>query len=305
MHVQAGRRERGDGDLAGAVLPRQPAGEDPGNVQHAAEPAVQRGLRDRRQIQPASWPDRLHIEAHHGGDPAHTPQPGQRQVVAVQAGAGRCDQQVRGVRGVQETRVGAAGPPCPRSGGHDRAARERDQRHEHRPAPPPGSELVRHEEQDHAHQASPPAGLRPPCAERKHYGCDLPGCSRRQVGTAGTTIAVMLAPFAAGRKPWPNGRQCSWTGGMALAAGWMIFRAELRRRWRAWLALALVVGAFAGQSRPRPRGRAAPTPPTRACWPGATHRTCCCFPPLARPRRSAGSRSARRRTFPRPRSPPS
>ena len=31
-----------------------------------------------------------------------------------------------------------------------------------------------------------------------------------------------------------------------MAAGWLCFRAELRRRWRAWLALALIVGAFAG-----------------------------------------------------------
>ena len=35
-------------------------------------------------------------------------------------------------------------------------------------------------------------------------------------------------------------------GGKALAAGWFFFRTEVRRRWRGWLAVALLVAAFAG-----------------------------------------------------------
>ena len=255
MHMQAGRGELGDGDLTGPVLPRQPAGEDPGNVQLAAEPAVQRGLGDRGQLQPASRSDRLDIQAHHRGDPAHPPQPGQRQVVAAQAGAGRGHQQVGGVRRAQEARVGAAGPPRPCGGGQDRATRERDQQDEHRPAPPPGSELIRHEEQHHTHQAAPPSGsahhkqsgLRPPCTERRHFGGDPPGCSRRRRGCGRYHHGRGAHPLCgrAGNRG-PMDGNARGRGGMALAAGWMCFRAELRRRWRAWLALALIVGAFAG-----------------------------------------------------------
>ena len=60
-------------------------------------------------------------------------------------------------------------------------------------------------------------------------------------------------------------------GGMALAAGWMFFRAELRRRWRAWLALALIVGAFAGVVEAAAAGarRTDAAYPSLLAWSGA------------------------------------
>jgi hypothetical protein len=60
---------------------------------------------------------------------------------------------------------------------------------------------------------------------------------------------------------------------MALAAGWLYFRAELRRRWRAWLALALIVivGAFAGVVEAAAAGarRTDAAYPSLLAWSGA------------------------------------
>ena len=151
-----------------------------------------------------------------------------------------------------------------------------------------------------------PERATPPWTERRHCGGDSPGCSRRPW--------VRRVPPRRGAHPLCGGPEtvAEWTavlvvpgGGVALAAGWMFFRAELRRRWRAWLALALIVGRSPGSSRPRRPGRAAPTPPTRACRPGVTHRTSCCSRSAGYPRRSAGSRPRRRRLSRRRARPPS
>ena len=82
-------------------------------------------------------------------------------------------------------------------------------------------------------------------------------------------MAGVAAPFPVARPPWRNGQQPrdpgrrAWrpapvaarypfgprpgqTGGMVVAAGWFFLRTELRRRWRSWLLLAVIVGVFAG-----------------------------------------------------------
>jgi hypothetical protein len=72
--------------------------------------------------------------------------------------------------------------------------------------------------------------------------------------------------------------------GVALAAGWLYFRAELRRRWRAWLALALIVGAFAGVVEAAAAGarRTDSAYPSLQAWSGAPDLLLFSFPGTSR-----------------------
>src|SRR6202050_3778044 len=69
-----------------------------------------------------------------------------------------------------------------------------------------------------------------------------------RVGEGSTTAVGVppLLPGAAWRAETERGRRRSrwWCTGMT--AVWMFFRAELRRRWRSWLVLALVAGLVGG-----------------------------------------------------------
>jgi hypothetical protein len=49
-----------------------------------------------------------------------------------------------------------------------------------------------------------------------------------------------------------------------MGAAWLIVRADLRRRWRAMLAMALLIGLVSGVVLVAAAGRGAPTPPIRA-----------------------------------------
>ena len=153
VNVQPGGGGRRQRDLARAVRPRQPPGQHLGNVQ-LTPPAVQRCLGDRGQVDLAARPDRLHVQPDHRGDLGHARQPGQRGVVAAYPGPGRRDQQVRGVRGVQEAGVGTGRPPRPRGRGQHSATGHRDEQDEYRPARPAGPELMRGQAQHYPHRVS-------------------------------------------------------------------------------------------------------------------------------------------------------
>ena len=71
------------------------------------------------------------------------------------------DEQIRGFRGRQETRVGARCPRRPRGRGQHRTPRNGHQQHQHRPAPPPGTQLVGGEINDCPHPITPRSGTRP------------------------------------------------------------------------------------------------------------------------------------------------
>jgi hypothetical protein len=78
------------------------------------------------------------------------------------------------------------------------------------------------------------------------------------------------AQTSQGSRPLPDPARAHEVDGSApLTVAWVFLRAELRRRWRTWLSVALLAAAFAGRLRLRQPGPGAPIPPTRGCWPGA------------------------------------
>ena len=91
-----------------------------------------------------------------------------------------------------------------------------------------------------------------------------------------------------------------------MAAGWFCLRAELRRRWRAWLALALIVGAFAGLVEAAAAGarRTDTAYPALLAWSDAPDVMLFSFAGESATFGRFSSRAAAA-TFPRPRGPPS
>ena len=90
-----------------------------------------------------------------------TRQAGKRVKITAQPRAVGRDEQIRGLRGRQETRVGSSCPPRPRSRRQHRTPRDGHQQHQHRPATPPGTQLVGGEINDCPHPITRRAGTRP------------------------------------------------------------------------------------------------------------------------------------------------
>ena len=166
-HAQAqhGRPALVDRDLTRAIRRRQPPGEHLRDLDKPPEPPIDgrqgvqtprahRTMADRLQAQPSHW-------CHCAG----AGQPAERIEVPAQPGKVWPNEHIRSLGGRQETRVGALCPPRPRGGGQHSTPGDGHQQHQHRPAPPPGTQLIGGEISDCPHPITPtraPAPRRPP-----------------------------------------------------------------------------------------------------------------------------------------------
>ena len=187
-------------------------------------------------------------------DPAPPRRPAQRQVVAAPASPSPAASRSRACNATQPAPGQRLLVHRPAAAVRRASPRARPRRP---PTPPPGSGFMGWSGTRRA-PASPsfgsaghckrlPAAMQeradPPRAGRRRWALTLPG-ARAGARRGSTTTRHGAPPFPAGRTRGPMGRQAR-DGGEALAAGWLL-RCVARRRWRAWLALALIVGAFAG-----------------------------------------------------------
>jgi hypothetical protein len=170
-HLQAhhGRPALVDHDLTRAIRRRQPPGEHLGHINISPQPPIKGHQGQGVARGPAATAKRPQVQARHHRHVIHVRQQGNRAEIAVQAGEIRHDEQVRGFGGRQETRIGAFCPRRPRGRGQNRTPGEGHQRSQHRPAPPPGTQLVSGQINDGPHpitRRTRPRQRRPPWARR-------------------------------------------------------------------------------------------------------------------------------------------
>jgi hypothetical protein len=160
LQVHHGRPALVDGDLARSACCRQPSGEHLGHLEKVPEPSVngragvgspggQVAMAKRRKVQADDRCDRINAW-----------QPGQRAQVA-RGEANWRDKHIRGFGGLQEARVSTVCPQRPRNRGQHSAAGDGHQQNQHRPASPPGTQLMSGEIYDRPHALTPHAGRGP------------------------------------------------------------------------------------------------------------------------------------------------
>jgi hypothetical protein len=154
VHVQLADGDLVDGDLPRRVRGRQAPGEQPRDLEGAAEVPVKRCEHRGGGVERAVGAGRLRVDPDHRGRGRDAVERAERRVVAGHAGPGGGHQRVGGPRDGEEPGVGGVGPDRAGRRDKDGAAGDRDQQRERGPAAPARAELVRGEQDRRAHAAA-------------------------------------------------------------------------------------------------------------------------------------------------------